>query len=164
MANETNDQEIPLTRGAYDDMQRELDHLRTTGRREIAEEVREAWDSEFDKDEDVAVPVMAAKEDQSMLEGRIALLEETLARATVIDEAAVRASDTVQIGSVVVVTLDDGAEHVYQIVSSAESDPSSGKVNSESPVGAAVLGKRAGDTVEVVAPAGTLHMTIKELR
>ena len=162
--NQTNDNEIPLTRAAYEEMQRELDHLRTVGRREVAEEVRQAWDSEFDKDEEVAVPVMAAKEDQAMLEGRIAALEETLARATLIDEAAARASDTVQIGSVVVLVHGEGTEHVYQIVSSAESDPSVGKLNSESPVGAAVLGKRAGDAVEVETPSGTQRLQVKELR
>ena len=145
-------------------MQRELEYLRTVRRREVAEEIRDAWDQEFDKDEDVVTPVTYAKEDQAFLEGRIAELEQTLGRATIIDEEAVRASDTVQIGRVVVVVNGDGAEHVYQIVSSAEADPGAGKISSESPVGGALLGKRAGDTVDVQVPAGLQHLRIKELR
>ena len=155
--------DVPLTRAAYEEMQRELEYLRTVRRREVAEEMREAWDNELSKDFDVAIPYEYAKEDQAFVEGRIAALEETLARATIIEEEAERASDTAQIGSVVV--LQNGAaEHVYQIVSSAESDPSAGKISHESPVGAAVMGKRAGDAVEVQVPAGVQHLRIKELR
>lgn len=156
--------EVPLTREAYEKLRRELDYLRTVRRREIAQEIREAWESELDKDSDVALPFETAKEDQAWVESRIATLEDILARATVIDEAAARASDTVTVGSVVVVVDSKGVEHVYQIVSPVESDPAAGKLSVESPVGAALLGKHAGEGVHVQTPSGVKEFLIKELR
>lgn len=156
--------EVPLTQQAFYDLQRELDQLRSVGRREIAEQIRQAWESELDKDVDVAVPFEAAKEEQAALEGRIAAIEDILAKAAIIDEQAARASDTVQVGSVVVLVNGDGIEHVYQIVGSPESAPSAGKLSNESPVGQAVLGHRAGDEVDVATPSGVKRMRIKELR
>jgi transcription elongation factor GreA len=157
--------DVPLTRAAYEAMQQELERLRTQGRREVAQEIRQAWDQELDTtDNDNAVPLTYAKEGQAFLEGRIAELEDTLARATIIDEEAARASETIQLGSVVVIENGDGHEHTYQIVGTVEADPAAGKISRESPVGAALLGKRAGDTVEVEAPAGVQHLRIKALR
>jgi transcription elongation factor GreA len=155
---------VPITRSALDEMQRELEHLRTVRRKEIADEIRDAWDSELDKDIDVAVPFESAKEDQAWVEGRIASLEDTLARAVLIDEEAARASKTVTIGSVVVVVNGDGTEHEYQIVSAVESAPGEGKLNAESPVGAALMNRGPGDTVRVETPSGPREMTIKALR
>jgi transcription elongation factor GreA len=155
---------VPLTREAYERLRRELEYLRTVRRREIAEEIRDAWESELDKDEDVALPFETAKEDQAVVESRIATLEDILARATIIDEAAARASDTVTVGSVVVLVDDRGEEHVYQIVSPVESDPAAGKLSAESPVGAALLGKRAGERVRVQTPSGVKELLLKELR
>lgn len=156
-------QPIPLTRTAHDAMQRELEHLRTTGRHEVAEQIREARDSELDQDEDVIPALEAARESQSFLEGRIQLLEQTLANATIIDEEAVRRSDTVQVGSVVVVE-HDGAERTYHIVSSIEADAGAGKISDVSPIGAALLGARAGATIEVDTPGGRQRLRITALR
>ena len=157
--------DVPLTRAAYEAMQQELERLRTEGRREVAEEIRQAWDQELDTtDNDMSVPITYVKENQAFLEGRIAELEDTLARATIIDEETARASDTIQLGSTVVLENGDGQEHTYQIVGTVEADPAAGKISRESPVGAALLGKRAGDTVEVEVPAGIQHLRIKALR
>lgn len=155
---------LPLTRAAYEKLRRELEYLRTVRRREIAEEIRSAWESELDKDDDIALPFETAKEDQALVESRIATLEDILARATIIDEEAARASDTVTVGSVVVVVDARGGEHVYQIVSPVESDPAAGKLSVESPVGAALLGKRAGERVRVQTPSGVKEFLLKELR
>ena len=157
--------DVPLTRAAYEAMQQELERLRTEGRREVAQEIRQAWDQELDTtDNDMSVPITYVKENQAFLEGRIAELEDTLARATIIDEEAARASDTIQLGSTVVLENGDGQEHTYQIVGTVEADPAAGKISRESPVGAALLGKRAGDTVEVQVPAGIQRLRIKALR
>ncbi len=155
---------VPLTREAYERLRRELEYLRTMRRREIAAEIRDAWESELDKDDDVALPFETAKEDQAVVESRIATLEDILARATIIDEDAARASDTVTVGSVVVVVDGRGGEHVYQIVSPVESDPAAGKLSVESPVGAALLGKRDGERVRVQTPSGVKEFLLKELR
>ena len=141
--------EVPLTQAAYDNMQRELEYLRTERRREVAEHMQQTRDTELDLDEDFVAPFEAAMEEQGFLEGRIMQLEQTLARATIIDEAAARASDTVQLGSVVVLEHEQAGERVYQIVGTAETDPPAGKISEESPIAAAVMGKRVGNMVEV---------------
>jgi transcription elongation factor GreA len=156
--------EVPLTQSGYDEMQRELEHLRTVRRREIAEEIRDAWESELDKDIDVALPFESAKEDQAWVEGRIAALEDMLGKASIIDEDAARASKTVTLGSIVTLVNGDGDEHEYQIVGSPESAPEAGKLSQDSPVGQAVIGKRAGTKVKVKTPSGTKQMQIKSLR
>lgn len=162
MAMQTN--EVPLTQSGYEAMQRELEHLRTVRRREIAEEIRDAWESELDKDIDVALPFESAKEDQAWVEGRIAALEDMLGKASIIDEDAARASKTVTLGSVVTLVNGDGVEHEYQLVGSAESAPEAGKLSQDSPVGQAVIGRRAGDTVDVETPSGAKQMHVKSLR
>jgi transcription elongation factor GreA len=159
----TDNSPVPLTRGAYEELQRELERLRTEGRREIAEEIRDARESELDQDEDVIPAFEAAKEDQAFLEGRILQIERALANAVIIDEEAVRASDNAQVGSTVVVQVD-GAERTYRIVSAIEADAAAGRISDDSPIGAALLGRKRGDTVEVEAPAGTHRFTVKELR
>lgn len=157
-------EEVPLTQAAHDEMEQELEHLRTVRRREMAELIAQARETELDQDENAVPAVEAAKEHKYFLEGRILQLEQTLARATIIDEAAVRASETVVVGSSVVLADERGGEHTYQIVDTAESDAEAGKISTESPIGAAVIGRRAGDTVEVDAPAGVQTMRIKTPR
>jgi transcription elongation factor GreA len=158
----TDNSSVPLTRAAYDELQQELERLRTEGRREVAEEIRTARDTELDQDEDVIPAFEAAKEGQAFLEGRILQIERALANAVIIDEEAVRTSETVQIGSTVVVQ-HNGGERTYRIVSSIEADAASGRISDDSPIGAALLGKRRGDTVEVDVPAGRQRFTINEL-
>jgi transcription elongation factor GreA len=155
--------DVPLTRNAIDDLNKELEYLRTVKRREVADQIRDALDSEISVDSDVAVALEPAKESQAFVEGRIAAIEDMLGHATVIDEAAARKSKVVQLGSVVVVQNGDRKNHTYQIVGAPESDPAAGKLSCESPVGAALMGHRAGDKVEVQAPSGTQHYTIKKL-
>jgi transcription elongation factor GreA len=154
---------IPLTRAAYDELQRELEQLRTGGRQQVAEQLRAARESELDQDEDVVPALEAARESQSFLEGRIQQLEQALATATIIDEEAVQRGDTVQLGSVVVVE-QGGRERTYQIVSAIEADAGAGKISDASPIGAALLGRRVGEVVSVEAPAGRLRLRITALR
>lgn len=154
---------VPLTRAAYEAMQRELEELRTEGRRRVSEQIQEAREIELDQDEDMIPALEAAKESQGFIEGRIAVLEQALGNATIIDEEAVRRSDTVQIGSTVVVRGDAG-ERTYRVLHAAEADAAEGSISPESPIGAALLGRSAGDVVEVEAPAGTQRLTIAELR
>src|SRR5688572_2473981 len=99
--------DVPLTRNAIEDLNKELEYLRTVKRREVADQIRDALDSEISVDSDVAVALEPAKESQAFVEGRIAAIEEMLGHATVIDEAAARKSKVVQLGSVVVVQNGD---------------------------------------------------------
>ena len=98
----------------------------------------------------------SAREEQSFLEGRIGTLEAQLKNAEVIEKTN---GDRVGIGSKVVIRSDDGQE-TFTIVGSAEAAPREGRISNESPVGAALMGHKKGDTVIVQAPAGSSTFTV----
>ena len=98
-----------------------------------------------------------AKNDQAFLEGRIMTLEQMIKNAQIIDETSKH--DIVEVGSHVTVEAD-GQKEKYTIVGSAEASPQEGKISNESPVGRALQGRRAGETVKVSVPAGTMEMKI----
>jgi transcription elongation factor GreA len=154
--------EVILTPEGYEALRQELDHLRTTRRREIADRIRDARafgdiaeNAEYDD----------AKNEQAMLEHKIAQLEERVAHAKVIDARSVDTS-VVSIGSVVRLRDLDAKQSVeYFIVGSAEANPAEQKLSNESPVGKAILGRKKGETVEVATPRGTvLKFKILEIK
>ena len=144
--------DVILTPQGLETLQRELDDLQTNKRREVAERIKEAREfgdisenSEYDD----------AKNEQMMLEHRIAQLEERLATAQVIDKRRVDTS-VVSIGAVVRLRDVDAKETTeYFIVGSAEANPAENKLSNESPVGKAIMGRKKGETVEVVTPRGS---------
>jgi transcription elongation factor GreA len=151
--------DVLLTQEGLDKLKSELEELQTTRRREVAERIKEAREfgdisenSEYDD----------AKNEQAMLEQRIAGLEEKLRSAQVIDASDV-STDKVQVGSVVHVDDPDRDKSAaYTIVGSAEADPAESKLSNESPIGRALLNHIEGDTVEVPLPNGrtrTLKIT-----
>lgn len=141
-------------------LQEELDYLRNTKRKEVAERLKEARshgdlseNSEYDD----------ARNEQAFVEGRIATLENTLRNAKVIEDAG--HSDVVRLGShVELLDLEYGDTLEYSLVGSVEADPSQHKISNQSPVGQAILGKKKGDVVEVVAPAGVIRYEIKNVK
>jgi transcription elongation factor GreA len=145
--------DVILTPEGYETLKSELDTLRTEGRREIAERIRVAREfgeiaenAEYDD----------AKNEQAMLEHKIAQLEERLALARVIDTGDVDTS-VVSIGSVVRLRDVDAKQTVeYLIVGSAEANPAEQKLSNESPVGKAIIGRKKGETVEVTTPRGAV--------
>jgi len=144
--------DVILTPEGYENLKQELDLLRTDKRREIADRIRTAREfgdiaenAEYDD----------AKNEQAMLEHKIAQLEERLLHARVIDAGDVDTS-VVSIGSVVRLRDVDAKETVeYFIVGSAEANPAERRLSNESPVGRAILGHKKGETVEVVTPRGS---------
>ena len=153
--------DVILTPEGYKQLKGELERLRTEKRREIAERIAAAREfgeiaenAEYDD----------AKNEQMMLEHRIAQLEERLGNARVIDTNDVDTS-VVSIGSVVRLRDLDAKETVeYFIVGSAEANPSEHKLSNESPVGRAILGKKKGEVVEVSAPRGTLKFKVLDIK
>ena len=143
--------DVILTPEGLDKLKQEIEHLSTTKRREVAERIKEAREfgdisenSEYDD----------AKNEQAMLEARIAGLEEKLRSATVIDEKKIE-TGVVSIGARVHVKDQKSGQSVaYQIVGSAEADPAENKLSNESPVGSALMGKKRGDVVSVAVPRG----------
>ncbi len=153
------DKSVYLTREGLTKLEEELKYLRTVRRHEVAERIRRA--KEFTNTVDNA-EYDDAKNEQAFLEGKIQSLERMLANAVVIDDHAAP-SGYVRIGSRVTVVDAEGAEDIYTIVGSAEADPRAGKISNESPIGRALLGKKVGDTVTVLAPGGSFDLQIKEL-
>jgi transcription elongation factor GreA len=130
-------------------LKEELEHLQTDKRREVAERIKEAREfgdisenSEYDD----------AKNEQAMLEQRIAQLEDRLRSATVIDAKELD-TDVVRVGSEVHVKDDKGKSQTFTIVGSAEAKPPE-RLSNESPVGKALLGHKKGETVQVALPSG----------
>jgi len=153
--------EVILTREGYEKLKTEIELLSTTKRREIAERIKTAREfgdiaenAEYDD----------AKNEQMMLEHRIAQLEDRLRAARVIDENEITA-DVVSIGSRVRLKDVDANETVeYHIVGSAEANPAEYKLSNESPVGRAIIGRKKGETVEVTAPRGALKFKILDIK
>jgi transcription elongation factor GreA len=143
--------EVILTPEGYERLKSEIEHLSTDRRREVAERIRVARqfgdiaeNAEYDD----------AKNDQMLLEHRIARLEEQLRNARVIEKGEVTA-DVVSVGAVVRLRDVDAKQTVeYYIVGSAEANPSENKLSNESPVGKAIMGHKKGETVEVTTPRG----------
>ena len=153
--------DVILTLEGYEKLKGEIENLSTVKRREVADRIRIAREfgdimenAEYDD----------AKNEQAMLEHRIATLEERLRDARVIDTSEVSA-DAVSVGTRVRLRdLEAGQTVEYRIVGSAEANPSENKLSNESPVGRAIMGHKKGETVEVAAPRGTLKFKIMEIK
>jgi transcription elongation factor GreA len=140
-----------ITPEGLEKLKDELEYLQTAKRREVAERIREAREfgdiaenSEYDD----------AKNEQAMLEQRIAQIEERVRRATVIDSNDLD-TGTVSVGvRVHVKDQKSGDSRKFQIVGSAEANPAEEKLSHESPIGRALIGHKRGDVVEVEVPRG----------
>ena len=153
--------EVILTPEGYEKLKQEIEYLSNHKRREVADRIRVAREfgdisenAEYDD----------AKNEQALLEHRIAQLEERLLSARVITKKDI-AKDVVSVGSKVKLKdMDAGKTFEYRIVGSAEANPAENKLSNESPVGKAILGKKKGEVVEVAAPRGTLKFKILEIK
>jgi len=145
---------VYVTADGLKKMQAELEELRTTKRAEVAERIHAAMEfGDFTENSELE----QAKNDQAFLEGRIMTLEQMIKNAQVIDENTHH--EQVEVGSHVMVE-SEGSREQYVIVGSAEAAPGEGKISNESPVGRALLGHKAGETVKLSVPAGTVEMKI----
>src|SRR5690606_1340092 len=151
---------IPMTHAGYAALENELKHRQQVERPRIIQQITEAR-SHGDLSENAEYH--AAKEAQSHNEGRIAELEDKLARADVIDVSKL-SGDTVKFGATVTLIDEDTEEkRVWQIVGEPEADAKSGKISITSPMARALIGKSKGATVEVVAPGGAKAYEIKKI-
>jgi transcription elongation factor GreA len=148
---------VYLTEEGLDKLKKELHHLRTAGRARIADAIAEAR-AKGDLSENAEYD--AAKEEQGHLEARIAKIEDTIARARVVDESEVDTSKAYILSDVTVKNLDTGAEQTYTLVSEQEANIAKGKISVQSPIGKGLLGKEEGDVVEISVPAGKVKLEI----
>jgi transcription elongation factor GreA len=151
--------EVYLTREGLARLQAELDHLRTVRRPEVAEELRRAKEAGGTVNN---AEYESAKNEQAFVEGRIQELEKLLKDARVVEHPVGR--DQVGLGSTVVVKRPSGQIEEYELVGSAEADPAKGKISNASPVGRALLGRKVGDVVEIMAPGGVVKLTITAIK
>ena len=145
-------EKVPMTETGHAQLQSELRRRQGEERPAIIQAIAEAR-SHGDLSENAEYH--AAKEQQSLNEGRIAELEDLLSRAEIIDVSKL-SGDTVKFGATVrLVDEDTEEQRTYQIVGDQESDVKSGKISISSPIARALIGKSAGDSVEVAAPGGS---------
>ncbi len=149
-----------LTQSGYDKLAAELEELKTNGRKDVAEKIKVARafgdlseNSEYDE----------AKNEQAEIEARIEKIEGILRTAEVISEADID-TNHVSVGTVVKVHDYEFDEEVeYAIVGSTETDPFANKISSESPIGAALLGRSIGEEVNVAVPDGAIKIKILDI-
>ena len=142
---------VPMTAGGYAALTDELKHRQSVDRPRIIEHIAEAR-SHGDLSENAEYH--AAKEEQSHNEGRIAELEDKLARADIIDVSKL-SGETIKFGATVTLIDEDTDEKkVWQIVGEPEANAKDGKISITSPLARALIGKKKGASVEVVAPGG----------
>jgi len=153
--------EVILTPEGFKKLKQEIEYLSSDKRREVADRIRVAREfgdiaenAEYDD----------AKNEQALLEHRIAVLEERMRAARVIEKKEI-SKDVVSIGSHVKLRDMDAKQTIeYHIVGSAEANPAEYKLSNESPVGKAIIGKKKGEVVEVSAPRGSLKFKIMEIK
>ncbi len=149
-----------LTQSGYDKLAAELEELKTNGRKDVAEKIKVARafgdlseNSEYDE----------AKNEQAEIEARIEKIEGILRTAEVISEADID-TNHVSVGTVVKVHDYEFNEEVeYAIVGSTETDPFANKISSESPIGAALLGRSIGEEINVAVPDGAIKIKILDI-
>ena len=147
-----------LTKKGYDERVARLEELKVVRRKEVAQKLKEARE-QGDLSENAA-----AKDEQRDIETEIAELEAILANCEVIQDND-KNKDVVKMESVVVlhdVEFDEDIE--YTIVGSSEADSLNNKISNESPLGAALIGKKKGDTVKVEAPVGEIEYTVVSVK
>jgi transcription elongation factor GreA len=144
-------EKLPMTAAGFAALEAELKHRQQVERPRIVEAISEAR-SHGDLSENAEYH--AAKESQSLNEGRIAELEDKIARADVIDVSKL-SGDSVKFGATLTLIDEDTEEEKrYQIVGDMEADVKSGRISISSPISRALIGKKVGDTVEVNTPGG----------
>lgn len=154
------EKKVFLTAEGLEKLETELDILKTVKRKEIAEKIKVALsfgdlseNSEYDE----------AKNDQALLEAKIADIENRLKNAELIDESELN-THIVNVGSKIRVRdMDYNEIYSYQIVGSSEADPVSGKISDESPVGKGLIGHAPGEVVQIEAPSGLIEYEILEI-
>ncbi len=143
--------EVVMTSEGFKKLQEELEYLKTEGRDQAAEKIRVARgfgdlseNSEYDE----------AKNDQALLEARIAEIEAQIKHVRILDESEL-SSEHVHIGSVVTIKDKKGKKFTYTISGATEADPFAGRISDESPVGKAIMGLKVGEKGEAILPNGT---------
>ena len=146
-----------MTREGFEELEAELDNLKLVKRAEVVERIKVAR-SYGDLSENSEYE--AAKDEQAFVEGRIATVETMIRNAEIVDNAGVKSNEVALGKTVTFVEVDEDEKETYKIVGSAEADPFNGKISNESPIAAALIGRKTGDTVMIPLPVGEMEVKI----
>jgi len=152
---------VYLTKERLVELEKELQNLKTNGRREIASKIAEAR-AHGDLSENAEYD--AAKEEQGLFELRISKLENVLSRARIIDTSHLPDGQAHILSTVIIKNLKNQKEVTYTLVSPEEADFQAGKISVTSPVGQGLMGSKVGDLIKVKAPAGLLEFEILSIK
>ena len=155
-----NKQEFKMSQARFDELQKELNYLKTTRSDEVAEQIKVARgfgdlseNSEYDE----------AKNEQGKLYSRIAEVENILLHAVIVEEDA-GPSNVVSIGCKVTITAVAGGKALtFKVVGSQEADFPNGAISEDSPIGKALMGAQVGETITVEAPRGNMQYTVDKI-
>ena len=154
------EESVPMTRDGYDKKKAELDHLLGVEMIAITTRVATARDL---GDLSENAEYHAAREDQGLLQAKINMLRDQLARAVILETANLP-RDTVTFGSrVTVKDLDGGDEETFELVGPGQENPDTNRILSSSPIGQGLLGKKKGDKAEIAVPVGMIHFKIVKI-
>jgi len=145
---------------AYDNLKKDIDHLRNVERPRISEEIAQARDK-GDLSENAEYD--AAKEAQGLLEMKIAVLEEKLLYARIIDTSKLDNDKVLLYSKVKIKNINSGSILEYTLVSDTEADVASKKISANSPIGKALLAKKKSDIVEVQVPSGLMTFEVLDI-
>jgi transcription elongation factor GreA len=152
---------IPVTRTGYEKLKAELDQLQNVEMPKVAQRIATAR-AEGDLSENAEYH--GARESQGMLQAKINLLADKLARASIIDTSKIDKDKVSFSATVIVKDLDFGDEETFILVGAGEEDYDTGKILVTSPLAQGLLGTKVGQKVEIPVPAGTMKFEIKEIR
>jgi len=152
---------IPMTQSGYEKLRAEVEHMNTVEMPKIAARVAAAR-SEGDLSENAEYH--GARESQGMMQAKINLLADKLARAVIVERPKEANGEVVFGATVVVKDLKFGDEEIYVLVGAGEEDFDAGRINVASPLAQGLLGRKVGETVAIEVPAGTMRMEILEVR
>ncbi|MCY3016672.1 MAG: transcription elongation factor GreA [Planctomycetota bacterium] len=152
---------IPMTQSGYDKLRAEVENMNSVEMPKIAARVAAAR-SEGDLSENAEYH--GARESQGMMQAKINLLADKLARAVIVERPKEANGEVVFGATVVVKDLKFGDEEIYVLVGAGEEDFDAGRINVASPLAQGLLGRKVGETVAIDVPAGTMRMEILEVR
>ncbi len=150
-----------LSKEGYKKLKEELEYLKKVKRPQIVKAIQEAREKGDLREN---AEYKAAKEEQVLLEQRIAQLEALLMDVQVIEEGEIDTSKVYLLSTVTVENVKTGERKTYTLVAPAEADFRKGRISVETPIGKALLGKKVGDEVKVKVPKGELHLKIIEIK
>jgi len=149
-----------MSQEGFDDLKKRLDYLKNVKRKEISQDIATARDK---GDLSENAEYHAAKEEQSITETKIMELEDSFARARVIDTSKMDTSKATVLAKVTVLNMKVNKEFTYQLVNHAEADVKEKKISIDSPIGSGLLGTKVGDKVKILVPAGEIEFEILDI-